>query len=77
MKHKIVYVECDFSDYLGAFIEIDGKRLSHDAFYTYNCLEDILKAFNIDYEIQYTSKEEEIKITTKKMKLVEDNDEGK
>lgn len=72
MKHKIKLVEYNYRDDYGVYVEIDGERLLNDATYTFSCLEEVLKQLGIDFELEYFSENEETKIITKKMKLVED-----
>jgi hypothetical protein len=53
MKHKIKFVNYSYHDDYGAYIEIDGERLFYDAEYTFGCIEEILNACKVDYEIEF------------------------
>jgi hypothetical protein len=74
MKHKFKFIDYSYEDDYGVRLEIDGEPLFCEGTYTFNCLEEILKTLNIDYEIEYSQEREEIKFVTKKLKLVIDDE---
>jgi hypothetical protein len=71
MKHKIKFINYSNHDEYGSRIEIDDSKLFCDAENTYNCIEEILEALDVDYEIEFLDEYEKTSFITRKMKLVE------
>jgi hypothetical protein len=74
MKHKIKLVEWDAGEYSRCAIEIDGQKLYSDGWNTFCCIEEILKFFDIECELEFEQTTEIINFVTKKMKLVPDEE---
>ena len=72
MSHKIKIIDYSFMDDFGVKIVIDGEPLFYEGTYTVNCLDEILRALGVEFEIEFEQQYEEFRLVTKKMKLVPD-----